>query len=198
MREQKNTTKPLAGGIQEPPKGGTQNASLTVEVETAPIYKPFDVPLLAGQVFYLLDRDLSEVLKENKKAIWGNLLKKKPSFSEGARGEHIGEILSLPDNPRKYPAALICTADKLARMTPTTNASYTKAIDVLRIEAVKFFIIDSAGKAEIEGLKAGIYYICGVGETSRKNGVWNVRVELKPGKNSLRLDGKNITGRQNL
>lgn len=90
------------------------------------------------------------------------------------------------------------TADKLARMTPTINASYTKAIDALRIQAIKFFIIDSAGKAKVEGLKADTYYVCGVGETHRKSGIWNVRVELKPGKNSLRLDSKNMTGRQNL
>jgi hypothetical protein len=98
----------------------------------------------------------------------------------------------------KYNILKELPADKLSRMTPVINGSYTKAIDALRIQAVKFFIIDSEGKAKIEGLKAGIYYICGVGETSRKSGVWNVRVEIKPGKNSLRLDSKNMTGRQNL
>ncbi len=152
--------------------------------------------MLAGQVFYLLDRDLSEVLKENKKAIWGDLLKRNNMFSDGARGTIIKELLRTPDNPRKYPAALICTADKLSRMTPTINASYTKAIDILRAQAIKFFVIDAEGKAKIEGLKPGIYYICGVGEINRKNGVWNVQAELKPGGNRLLLDGGNITGRQ--
>jgi hypothetical protein len=105
MREQKN--------IEKPPKGGTQNSSLTVEVEAAPVHLPFETNSLAGQVFYILDRDLSEILKENRKAIWGDLLKKNGSFSDGARAQNIKEILSAPDNPRKYPAALICTADKL-------------------------------------------------------------------------------------
>ncbi len=182
MREQKNDR--------------STTASLTVEVEAVPVHLAFEANSLAGQVFYLLDRDLSEVLKEHKKAIWGDLLKKNGVFSDGARGTIIKEILRAPDNPRKYPAALICTADKLSRMTPLTNASYAKAIDTLRIEASKFFIIDSEGKAKIEGLKAETYYICGIGETHRKSGIWNVRVEIKPGKNSLRLDGKNITGRQ--
>jgi len=59
----------------------------------------------------------------------------------------------------------------------------------LRSEALKFFITDSQGKARIEELEAGTYYICGVGET--RNGIWNVRVDLKPGKNSLILGNKN-------
>ncbi len=196
MREQKRDKT----GSGEPPEGGAGNAaaSLVVEVEKVSTYMPFDTHSLAGQVFYVLDRDLSEVLKENRDAIWRDLTKKNPPFSEGARGAYIKEILSLPDNPRKYPAALILNADKHARMTPEINAGYAKALDVLRIQAIKFFIIDSEGKAEIEGLKAKTYYVCGVGETGRKSGAWNVRVELRPGRNSLKLDGGNITGRRDL
>jgi hypothetical protein len=51
MRKQKN--------------GGAGNASLTVKVETEAGYVELDAHIMAGQVFYILDRDLSEVLKEN-------------------------------------------------------------------------------------------------------------------------------------
>jgi hypothetical protein len=186
MRKQKDDRKP--------PEGGTQNASLAVKVETEASYVELEAHMLAGQVFYILDRDLSEILKENKNAIWGDLLKKK----DGGREETIREILQAPDHNRKYPAALICTAEKTSRLNPVLNISYAKALDVLRIEAVRFFIVDSQGKAAIEDLKLGTCYICGIGKTKKKSGVWNVRVDLKPGKNNLRLDGSNMTGRQNL
>ncbi len=81
MRKQKDDRKP--------PKGGTQNSSLTVKVETEAGYVELDAHMLAGQVFYILDRSLAEILKENKNAIWGNLLKKK----DGGRTESIREIL---------------------------------------------------------------------------------------------------------
>jgi hypothetical protein len=182
--------------VRKPPDEGRalSTASLTVKVETEASYVELEAHMLAGQVFYILDRDLSEVLKENKNAIWGDLLKKKDS----GREETIREILQAPDHNRKYPAALICTAEKTSRLSPALNISYAKALDVLRVQAVRFFIVDSQGKAAIEDLKLGTCYICGIGKTKKKSGVWNVRVDLKPGKNNLRLDGKNMTGRQNL
>jgi hypothetical protein len=184
--------------VKKPPKGGTGNASLAVKIETEGGYVELGAHMLAGQVFYILDKDLSEVLKENKNTIWGDLLKKKGEFSDSAREEHIREILLAPDHTRKYPAALICTAEKASRMSPAFNVSYAKAIDVLSARAVRFFIIDSEGKAALGDLRSGTCYVCGIGKTKKKSGVWNVRVELKPGKNNLRLDGRNMTGRRNL
>ncbi|HEV7645621.1 MAG TPA: hypothetical protein VGO50_16910 [Pyrinomonadaceae bacterium] len=160
--------------------GGTGNASLTVKVESEAGYVELNAHMLAGQVFYILDRDLSEILKENKNAIWGNLLKKKGS--DTSRGDSIREILKAPDQIRKYPAALICTADKTSRIYSPINVCYTRAIDVLSAQAVRFFIIDSDGKAAIGDLKPGTCYVCGIGKTKKKSGVWNVQVELKPGK----------------
>ncbi|HEV7642383.1 MAG TPA: hypothetical protein VGO50_00450 [Pyrinomonadaceae bacterium] len=188
--------KNIKTNFRSSPEGGTGNASLTVKVEEEASYVELGSHMLAGQVFYLLDRDLSEILKENKNTIWGNLLKKRELFSDSARGENIREILRAPDHARKYPAALICTAEKLAHLTSGIGAIYAKALDIIRIQAVRIFVIDSQGKAHIDNLAAGTYYVCGVGETKRKSGVWNVRVELKPSKNSLRLDGKNMTGRR--
>ncbi len=176
--------------------GGAGVASLTVKVETEAGYVELDAHMMAGQVFYILDRDLSEILKENKNAIWGDLLKKRGLFSDTSRGEHLREILLAPENTRKYPAALICTAEKASRMSPAMGVSYAKAIDVLSARAVRFFIIDSDGKAALEDLSSGTCYVCGIGKTKKKSGVWNVRVELKPGKSSLILDGKNMTGRR--
>ena len=66
---------------------------------------------------------------------------------------------------------------------------YAKTMDALRNNALIFLVTNSRGKAETDKLKAGIYYICGI---SQEVGVWNVEVELKPGKNSLVLDNTNL------
>lgn len=182
---------------RKPSVGTALNASLAVEIERDQIRLPYDAHPLSGRVLYVLDRDLSEILKENRSVIWKDFLRR-DLYPDNVRGGNISAILRGPDNPRKYPAALICTAEKLSRITPLINGSYAKALDTLRIRSVRFFVIDVEGKAKIENLKAGIYFVCGVGETRQRSGVWNVRVELKPGKNSLKLDSKNLIGRQNL
>ena len=166
-----------------------------MKVESESSFVELDAHMMAGQVFYILDRDLSEILKENKNTIWGDLLKKRGLFSDTSREEHLREILLAPENTRKYPAALICTAEKASRMSPAMGVSYAKAIDALSAQAIRFFIIDSDGKAALKDLRSGTCYVCGIGKTKKKSGVWNVQVDLKPGKNTLRLDGKNMTGR---
>ena len=50
--------------VRKPPEGGTGNASLTVTVESEAGYVELDAHMLAGQVFYILDRDLLEILKK--------------------------------------------------------------------------------------------------------------------------------------
>jgi len=65
---------------------------------------------------------------------------------------------------------------------------YVKTMNGLRNHVLAFLVTDSQGKAETNKLEAGTYYICGISETPQGIGIWNVRIELKPGKNSLVLD----------
>jgi hypothetical protein len=78
----------------------------------------------------------------------------------------------------------------IADVTFLIGTGNLKAIDALRSEAVRSFITDAQGKAEIKDLKPGIHYICGVGKTD--TGIWSVRIDLKPGQNSLVLDKTGI------
>jgi hypothetical protein len=84
------------------------------------------------------------------------------------------------------------TASMSSNLTPLICASYAKAMNVLKSKAIKSFMTDFQGKAKIEDLIAGTYYVCGVCEMGRETGVWNVRIDLKPGENSLMLDNKNM------
>jgi len=71
---------------------------------------------------------------------------------------------------------------------------YVKTMNALRNHALAFLVTDSQGKAETNKLEAGTYYICGISQTHRGFEVWNVRVDLQPGKNSLVLDHRNMSG----
>jgi hypothetical protein len=100
------------------------------------------------------------------------------------------ETASLEVATQLLPGQVFYILDRnIADVTFLIGPGNLKAIDALRSEAVEIFITDSQGKAKTEGLKPGIYHICGVGKTG--TGIWSVRIELKPGKNSLILDNRN-------
>lgn len=50
---------------------------------------------------------------------------------------------------------------------------------------------DFSGKAQFSGLKPGNYFLSGFASTRKGFAVWNVPVEVKPGKNSVFLDQNN-------
>jgi hypothetical protein len=81
----------------------------------------------------------------------------------------------------------------LLRGDVTSEIWYARTMNALRNHALTFFITDSQGKAEIKALKAGTYYICGIGHTRRGVVIWNVPVALEMGKNRLVLDNSNMT-----
>ena len=74
----------------------------------------------------------------------------------------------------------------------TNEIGYARTMNALRNHSLTFCITDSRGKAEKTGLKAGNYYICGIGHTEQGVVIWNVPLELKAGKNNLRLDNRNM------
>ncbi len=86
--------------VRKPPEGGTLNASLTVKIESESSFIELDAHMLAGQVFYILDKDFSEVLKENKNTIWGDLLKTKDS----GREEHLRRDIAGAREHSKIPS----------------------------------------------------------------------------------------------
>jgi hypothetical protein len=84
--------------------------------------------------------------------------------------------------------------DILRKNDLTSEIAYARTMNALRNLTSRFFITDSQGKAEIEQLKTGIYYICGVKYTQHEAGIWNVQIELLPGKNNLILNDANMMG----
>ncbi len=159
------------------------------------IYKIGQTEPLAGQVFYILDRSAEEVLKENKDSIWAKLLEGVDSDCSNldkALGKKIKNILKFYTDygERKYALALMHTATQVMSFTPLITASYKKAIEVLENNAIKIFATNPQGRAEIKDLTAGTYYVCGIRKVNWETRVWNIRINLKPGKNGLLLDNR--------
>jgi hypothetical protein len=100
----------------------------------------------------------------------------------GAAGPLAGQVFYILE---KSPDDLLKGSDV------TSEIWYARTMNALRNHAFTFFITDSQGKAEIKVLKAGTYYICGIGHTQRGVVIWNVPVELRSAKNSLILDNRN-------
>ena len=75
----------------------------------------------------------------------------------------------------------------------TSEIAYARTMNSLRNFVTRFVATDSRGKAEITELRSGTYYICGIRYTEHEAVVWNVKIELLPGKNSLILNEVNKT-----
>jgi hypothetical protein len=56
---------------------------------------------------------------------------------------------------------------------------------------VQSITTDLTGKGTFERVAAGTYYLMGVMKTPRGHATWNLKVDLKPGNNSVTLDQNN-------
>jgi hypothetical protein len=113
-----------------------------LEVEASVIDKEGKHVPLAGQVFYISERDPIEILKANDL---------------------------------------------------TSEIGYARTMNALRNFAARFLVTDSRGKTGTTELRSGTYHICGIRYSEHEAEVWNVEIELLPGKNHLVFNEGNMT-----
>ena len=118
------------------------------------------------------------------------------ALNDGRRANLSVEV-DATQGPQAEQVFYILDRDISQLISLVTFRGFMSAADVLRTQAVKFFVTDSEGRAEVSDLHAGTYYICGAGESGRGSGVWNIKIDLKPGENTLKLNGGNMNGKQN-
>jgi len=86
----------------------------------------------------------------------------------------------------------VVTRYAIASQFPDQNQPfYGQAKIVIQSHIVQSVTTDFSGKAQFEGVPSGRYYIMGVTETRGGFAFWNLRVDVKPGKNSVVLDQNN-------
>ena len=128
------------------------NNTATVNLEAALIYKMGGVQPVARQEFYLLDKDLNEILTEQ-----GN----------------------YDLNDLVYP---IANKEENSLLTTEIIPKHIK----YKLQT------DFQGKAQLKDILPGIYYLYGNSETRGGRAVWNLKVDLKAGENSVILDQNNV------
>lgn len=157
-----------AANASNVPRSGRKNSNLSFEVGL--VFKSGDVKPVARATFYLLDDDLAKILKEAG-------LQAPRRFSSGGNPEEdlvdafasSVRFSSLEDYKEFYPAAMTA----------------------LKPHIIQSVITDFGGKGSFEPVPAGTYYLMGVTETPRGYAIWNLKVDLKLGQNSVTLDQNN-------
>jgi len=189
--EPKAPVEPPPGTPVEPAPSAPVNPPPSTPVEplpTAPVAKPgekgslsFDagVQLKSGNVkpiangtFYLLDADLQNILQNS-----------------GLKPEKRLSLLNT------FSMANYGSSQGVERSMKT----FATAMESIKTHVVATTTSDSNGKGQFSSIPAGTYYLMNAGVvymdtgslTDRNPVLWNVKIEIKPGQNSISLDQKN-------
>lgn len=138
----------------------------TLSFETGLVMKSGDVKPVARATFYLLDKDLENILT-----------------SSGFRSEGGSSILST--------FALKYVSRQLEQLRGASVTTFDKTMESVKPHIIASTTTDFGGKGQFSSVKPGTYYLMHVGEIGRNVVLWNLKVELKAGQNSLTLDQNN-------
>ena len=157
-------TKP-AVSIPESQKG-------VLSFEAAVPLKSGNVQPIAGSTFYLLDRDLNQILQTS-----GIKPEKKLSLLNTFSMAHYGSTIGVERSVKLFSSAM-------ESIKPQIVATTTSSSD---------------GKGEFVSIVPGVYYLMNVSVvnlnaenlTDRRSVLWNVKVQIQPGPNSIQLNESN-------
>ncbi len=169
-----------------------KNKNGTVSIEAALVYKSGDVKPVARTEFMLLDKSLEEILKES-----GFVSSINEVVSNNNKGAvQIGNIplVSL------FGVILQTSEDKdrgvneeQRKIRKDLRTALQTALAGVPKHTVYSTKTDFQGKAEIQNVKPGEYYLFGTTEPGVNARVWNVKTLVKEGQNSVLLDQDNTS-----
>ena len=143
----------------------------TLQIEAGLVFKSGDVKPVARTVFYLLDAEPGEILKD------GGVKTSMKSFQNAPPDAKVLLFnLALAINGQILPE----------------NAEFVKAaMPVLQPHIVQTVTTDFSGKAQFSAVKIGTYYLTGFAEVGRASVTWNLKITLGPGPTTIVLDNNN-------
>ncbi len=167
------------------PKNGT------VSIEAALVFQSGDVKPVARTEFVLLDKSLEEILKKSE--FFQNLplefvthmMTEGFRFGENLTYVHTFGLILRPDKAtdnqelRKMKAGFI-KATQVALSSVSPHVVYSTKTDF-------------QGKAQIQDVKPGEYYLFGYTVAGNQGTVWNIKTIVKEGQNSIILDQENAS-----
>jgi hypothetical protein len=156
----------VVGGTQTAKSAavGRQNADLSFD--TGLVFKSGDVKPVARATFYLLDDDLENILR-----------------SSGFQAEGGSSLLAT--------LALKYVGRELEALRGSNVTTFDKAMEAVKPHIVATTTTDFGGKGQFSPVAPGTYHLMHVGEIGRSVVLWNLKIDLKPGQNSITLDQNN-------
>jgi hypothetical protein len=148
--------------VTSPNNSSDIRPSAALSFDTGLVFRSGDVKPLARSTFYLLDDDLENVLRNA-----GFLPETGLSLLNSLGMAYYGRELE------KY------------------RASYEKAMEAMKPHIVTTVTTDFNGKGHFAAVPSGNYYLIGIGQLYKQVVVWNLKVNLNPGENSVTLDQNN-------
>ena len=156
--------------LSEPSTRPQGKANSILSFETGLVFKSGDVKPVARATFYLLDDDLAKILRT------AGLVAPRNYSGSGNTDE---DLVDAYASSIKY------------RIMGAYKEFGPAAENAVRPHIIQTITTGFDGKATFETVAAGTYYLMGMSETPKGYVIWNLKVELKPGKNFVTLDQNN-------
>ncbi len=150
------------------PKG---KANSVLSFETGLVFKSGDVKPVARATFHLLDDSLGNILRVAGLSA--------PRNYGGGTGNTDEDLVNAYASSIKY-----SILDGYKEFGPA-------AATAVRPHIIQTVTTGFDGKATFEAVAAGTYHLMGMSETPKGYVIWNLKVELKAGKNTVTLDQNN-------
>jgi hypothetical protein len=145
-----------------PRKSGGTRPNSVLSFETGLVFKSGDVKPLARSTFYLLDDNLENILR-----------------NAGFQPE--SDLSLLNSLGMAY----------YGRELEKYRTTYDKAMEAMKPHIVATVTTDFNGKAQFSAVPEGTYYLMGIGQLYKQVVLWNLKVDLNSGQNSVTLDQNN-------
>ncbi len=166
----KGTSKTSRPKTQVKGKPSTK-AQGVLSFETGLVFRSGDVKPIARTTFYLLDNNLSKILID--------------AGLQTPKGHESGTNDINKDLINSFAGSIVFN------LLPEYKDFHLAAMTALKPHTIQTVTTGFDGKATFQPTATGTYYLMGVSETPNGYVIWNLKVEIKPGKNSVILDQNN-------
>lgn len=143
-------------------KNSTLNQNSVLSFDTGLVFKSGDVKPVARGTFYLLDESMESIMKQT-----GFQAPKDKTFLD---------VLAIMYHGRRI---------------QTYNNAFNNAMNLIKPHVIATITTDFSGKAEFSSVPSGTYYLFGINQLFDNVVVWDLKVDLKSGRQSVTLDQNN-------
>lgn len=164
--------------------------SPSLAIEAAMVYNFGGAQPLARTTITLLDQSLTQILRDA--GLHGGDLDIEHNRAFRQRNPSAPDFSRYcPRKPDTDATLLDDLANAIQFPTLGDGTFLGKAIEAIKTHTVISGTTDFSGKLELKDLKPSRYFVYAFTQTRGGHALWNIPVEIKPGRNSLTIDNTN-------